>query len=175
MVAVREKKRFGHVFLVSSSLAPSPADSNGGKSKYIQNFSTQIGFKCLDGFAGLCPCLLSRNSILVSSVLTHTALKPCVGALLRFTWLVASKWRTLVFPAPSKPRTKICFLGDLSYNAESRKTNENGRQQKGRNRNLGAKIQKCQTTNKAMELSPSESKHGIFENKESDGREHLSC
>lgn len=39
----------------------------------------------------------------------QTALKPSVGATLRFTWLVASEWSTLLFPAPSRPSTRICL------------------------------------------------------------------
>lgn len=46
----------------------------------------------------------------LSPLLMQTALKPSVGATLRFTWLVASEWSTLLFPAPSRPSTRICLL-----------------------------------------------------------------
>lgn len=49
-------------------------------------------------------------------MLTQTALKPSVGARLRLTWLVARQWRTLVFPAPSRPSTSICLLCPLPCN-----------------------------------------------------------
>lgn len=54
--------------------------------------------------------LLSRNSIWLSSVLMHTALKPWVGATLCWTLFKAREWRTLVFPAPSRPNTRICLF-----------------------------------------------------------------
>lgn len=54
--------------------------------------------------------LLSRNSIWLSSVWMHTALRPRVGATLCWTLFKAREWRTLVLPAPSRPNTRICLL-----------------------------------------------------------------
>lgn len=59
--------------------------------------------------------LLSRNSICLASVLTQTSWKLWVGAMLCRTLLEDSVWRTLVFPAPSRPSTRICLVFSWFY------------------------------------------------------------
>lgn len=55
---------------------------------------------------------LSRNSILRSSLLMETALKPCVGCTSCSKQPVAQQCSRLVLPAPSRPRTSTCVPAD---------------------------------------------------------------
>lgn len=58
--------------------------------------------------------LLSRNSIQQSSLLMETALKPCVGCMSCSRRPVDKDCSRLVFPDPSRPRTRTCVPFDFT-------------------------------------------------------------